>query len=70
MAATRKRHRISGQALTLLGPFKAFDEALDGLASTYFKMVNAERFLIDAQLHSTNLIKLIHMDFTFDAKFV
>jgi len=68
MAAPWQCHWVCGCAFAVLGPFKPLDEALNGFTPTHLKVVYAERTLIHAQLHSTNVIKLIYMDFTFQSK--
>ena len=65
-----KRHGICGRPTAVFRPFKTFDEALDGFASAHLEVVDAERVLVHAQLYSTNIIKLINMDFALDSKFI
>ena len=65
MAASWQCHGVGRRSFAGFGPFDALDEALDGFTATHFKVINTERFLIHAKLHSTNVIELIDMDFAF-----
>ena len=65
MAAPRQRDGIGRRPLAVLGPLKAFNEALDGFASAHLEVINAEGVLVHAQLHSTDVIELIDMYFAF-----